>query len=62
VEARYYPLVGRAVISILGEVLGPEHFTREKEQAWVKAHAEISQAMVAPTYRTKAPAEAPRVA
>ncbi len=50
------------MISILGEVLGPEHFTREKEQAWVKAHAEISQAMVAPTYRTKAPAEAPRVA
>jgi nitric oxide dioxygenase len=27
VRAHHYPLVGRAVISILGEVLGPDQFT-----------------------------------
>lgn len=33
VEARHYPLVGRAVLSILGEVLGSEHFTAYGDDA-----------------------------
>lgn len=62
VEARHYPLVGRAVISILSEVLGPDHFTREMEGAWVKAYGEISKAMVEAAYGPEASAEMARVA
>lgn len=50
VKADHYPLVGRAVISILAEVLGDENFTPEMEAAWVKAYAEISAAMVKAAY------------
>jgi nitric oxide dioxygenase len=50
VKAHHYPLVGKAVISILAEVLGEEYFTPEMETAWVKAYAEIARAMVASAY------------
>jgi nitric oxide dioxygenase len=58
VEARHYPLVGRAVISILAEVLGPDHFTPEMEAAWAKAYGEIAAAMVRAAYGDEAGREA----
>lgn len=61
VEARHYPLVGRAVISILGEVL-EEEFTPRMEAAWVKAYAEISRAMVKAAYGPEALAGMPPAA
>ena len=36
-------LVGKAVLSILEEVLGDEYFTPEMETAWRKAYAEIAR-------------------
>lgn len=54
VEAHHYPLVGKAVISILAEVLGEDHFTPEMNEAWVKAYAEISAAMIKAAYGSDA--------
>lgn len=58
VQAHHYPLVGKAVISILAEVLGEEHFTPEMHAAWVKAYGEISAAMVRAAYGPEAVAQA----
>lgn len=49
VKAHHYPLVGKAVLGILAEVLA-EHFTPEMEAAWVKAYAEISESMIRAAY------------
>jgi nitric oxide dioxygenase len=56
VKAHHYPQVGKAVISILAEVLGEENFTPEMETAWVKAYAEISDSMIRAAYGPEAAA------
>lgn len=53
VKAHHYPVVGRAVISILGEVL-EDRFTPEMEAAWTRAYDQISQAMVQAAYGPRA--------
>jgi hemoglobin-like flavoprotein len=50
VEPRHYPMVGKAVMSILAEVLGDEYFTPEMESAWRKAYDEIARSMVKEAY------------
>jgi len=54
VKPRHYPLVGRAVLGIMAEVLGEEHFTPAMEAAWVKAYDEISRSMVRAAYGERA--------
>jgi nitric oxide dioxygenase len=50
VEAWHYPIVGTALMSILAEVLGDEHFTPETEAAWTKAYGAISGMMIEAAY------------
>lgn len=50
VKPAHYPQVGKAVLSILAEVLGDEYFTPEMETAWRKAYDEIARSMVKAAY------------
>jgi len=50
VKPHHYPQVGKAVLSILAEVLGEDYFTPEMEAAWSKAYDEISRSMVKAAY------------
>lgn len=50
VEARHYPLVGRVVLGLLEDVLGPEHYTPEMASAWQRAYEEIAAAMIRAAY------------
>jgi nitric oxide dioxygenase len=54
VKPQHYPLVGKAVLSIMEEVLGEAHFTPEMEAAWVKAYDRIARAMVRTAYGEEA--------
>ena len=49
VKAEHYPLVGRAVLSVLAEVMN-EEFTPAMESAWKQAYASISAAMIEAAY------------
>lgn len=50
VKPAHYPQVGKAVLSILAEVLGDEYFSPEMEAAWRKAYDEIARSMVKAAY------------
>jgi hemoglobin-like flavoprotein len=54
VKAEHYPLVGRAVLSVLAEVL-EEEFTPAMEAAWRQAYAAISAAMIKAAYGPRKP-------
>ena len=54
VKAEHYPLVGRAVLSVLAEVLD-EEFTPAMEAAWRQAYGAISAAMIKAAYGVQVP-------
>jgi hemoglobin-like flavoprotein len=57
VRPQHYPLVGTALIQMLGEVVGDD-FTPETQAAWTRAYAGLSELMIKSAYSHEKPREA----